>query len=842
MAVIMVATRVQDDRAVERSVQLTTTALDNEKVERTLVTDAAWAILLDTEGKPADAGHRALVEVTVVDESGRVLYGRPPAGVKPDELVATAATLLARTVAGDSASGLVALGNVPHVVAARRVETDAGSAAGTSAYVISGSALDGPTLARMSERYFLPELRLATQSPDEDWATLPLRDADGGILGNLSWLPDRPGRESQRHLTGVAGLVWMVMIGLVWVYIRRALRLTSEVERGRAARREAEILRRGQRALEESEARYRNLFEESPTSIREEDWSELKKALDDGASDVDSRIQVDSLADRRPTVRVLDVNRAALDIQGTRDKVSCINRMTATANDPASDVLAAIVADLRQGARRTTIEHEDSTVDGRQIIVRKQVQIPTAHVTDWGRVLVTEEDITERRHQQEQIEFLAHNDVLTGLPNRELFRQMLSHAVGTARRAERRLALLYIDIDDFRSINETLDQQTGDTVLQAIADRLRDHMRAGDTLGRDTREALSRLAGDEFTIILSDIDRPDDAASAAERVLQIIAEPLQVESNRIFLTASVGISMFPEDGEEAEGLLRSAGLALNRSKTQKVRKYNFYIPQMDAEVLARKSLEQDLRRAVDQDELWLSYQPLVDAESERIIGVESLVRWTHPERGGVSPAEFIPIAEQTNLIIPIGDWVLRNACAQAKAWQDAGYPSVPVSVNVSVAQILHQDVVATVEQVLAEPNLDPGLLHIEITENILMSNFEAGLAMITELRKRGIEVLLDDFGTGYSSLSYLKRFPINTVKIDQTFVRDIPDDADDVAIVRAIIRMARALNLKVTAEGVENQSQLDLLREEGCDTLQGYRFGQPMPVGEITRHLAERGG
>jgi EAL domain-containing protein (putative c-di-GMP-specific phosphodiesterase class I) len=263
---------------------------------------------------------------------------------------------------------------------------------------------------------------------------------------------------------------------------------------------------------------------------------------------------------------------------------------------------------------------------------------------------------------------------------------------------------------------------------------------------------------------------------------------------------------------------------------------------MDAEVLARKSLEQDLRRAVDQDELWLSYQPLVDAESERIIGVESLVRWTHPERGGVSPAEFIPIAEQTNLIIPIGDWVLRNACAQAKAWQDAGYPSVPVSVNVSVAQILHQDVVATVEQVLAEPNLDPGLLHIEITENILMSNFEAGLAMITELRKRGIEVLLDDFGTGYSSLSYLKRFPINTVKIDQTFVRDIPDDADDVAIVRAIIRMARALNLKVTAEGVENQSQLDLLREEGCDTLQGYRFGQPMPVGEITRHLAERGG
>ena len=482
-------------------------------------------------------------------------------------------------------------------------------------------------------------------------------------------------------------------------------------------------------------------------------------------------------------------------------------------------------------------------------------------------------DITERKRAEERIHHMAHYDMLTGLPNRGSFFEHLQRTIAATERSgqmyevkrrsgrtyavsrrsgreytvSRRLglgrmfAVLFLDLDDFKSVNDTLGHDVGDLLLKAVAKRLLNHMRMSDALARHGSATVSRFGGDEFTILLNNLEEEEGAATATQRILDTLSEPFTIRGTTILTGASIGIAVYPGDGESAEQLLGNADLAMYRAKSDKVSKYHFYVPEMNAEVLARRALESDLRDALERGELWLSYQPQVEVKRRRIVSAEALLRWSHPERGEVLPATVIPAAENTNLIIPIGEWVLRQACAQAKAWQDSGLPPVAVTVNVSAVQIEYQNVLEIVRKALEDSGLDSRYLHIEVTESVLMSQSETALKTLHDLHELGIKVYLDDFGTGYSSLSYLKSFPIDTLKIDQAFVRGVTVNDDDAAITRGIIGMAHSLDMTVTAEGVETEAQFDFLKAEGCDAIQGHFFSRPVTADQFAKLLGDKG-
>lgn len=446
-------------------------------------------------------------------------------------------------------------------------------------------------------------------------------------------------------------------------------------------------------------------------------------------------------------------------------------------------------------------------------------------------------DVTERKRAEHRIHYLAQYDTLTGLLNREWFLEHLRRTVEVSKRNNQMMAVLFLDLDDFKSVNDTLGHGIGDLLLKAVADRLQSRMRKSDTVTRYGSATVSRLGGDEFTIILNNLKKIDGAGTAAQRIIESLAEPFTIEGNVIHTGTSIGIAIYPEDGDSADQLLKNADLAMYRSKADKVSRYHFYVPEMHEEVLSRKAMEGDLRGALEKKELWLSYQPQVDVRTYKIVGMEALLRWTHPVRGNVLPSLVIPTAENTNLIIPIGEWVLFEACRQNKAWQDAGLPLAAVTVNVSAVQIEYQDVVALVRKTLNETGLDPAYLHIEVTESVVIRHHQTALDTLRGLREMGVKIFLDDFGTGYSSLSYLRRFPIDTIKMDQAFVQEVTENPDDAAIARAIISMAHALNMQVTAEGVETKEQFEFLRAEGCDSVQGHLFSKAVPPDELAEVL-----
>jgi len=455
-------------------------------------------------------------------------------------------------------------------------------------------------------------------------------------------------------------------------------------------------------------------------------------------------------------------------------------------------------------------------------------------------------DTTRRFADSERrLHRLAYFDSLTELPNREFFKEHLHYMVSLAAAKGSPLAVLFLDLDGFKRINDTLGHPLGDKVLRAAAERLRQSLRAGTAVGWSDRfregDALARLGGDEFTVLLSRIERAEDASLAAERIRTALGQALKIGGQELYTTTSIGIAVFPEDGGNADELLRNADLAMYYAKRDGGNTHRRFSGQMAAAVLKRMTLENLLRKAIERGELRLHYQPQFNIGNGTVAGAETLLRWTNPELGMVSPAEFIPLAEDTGLIAPIGEWVLRNACAQARAWRDQGLTLPRVAVNVSAVQFLHKGFPDLVTRILEETGLEPRTLELELTESALMRDADSAALALRTLKDIGVQLAIDDFGTGYSSLSRLKQFPIDRLKIDRSFVRDIETDADDAAIAVAIIAMASSMRLEVVAEGVETPGQLEFLRNRGCHEVQGFLLSRPLPAEQIAALLARPG-
>ncbi len=438
-------------------------------------------------------------------------------------------------------------------------------------------------------------------------------------------------------------------------------------------------------------------------------------------------------------------------------------------------------------------------------------------------------DVTERRRADERIHHLAHYDALTGLPNRTLFEDRLKQVLTRRKRANERAALLFIDLDRFKTVNDSLGHHTGDLLLRAVAQRIRECVRAGDTVGRP--------GGDEFLVLLAELDEPESAARVAEKILAAVSEPYTLEGWEFSMTPSIGIAVIPDDGTDIESLVRNADVAMYHAKENGRNNYQFFSSEMNEDASERLSLEHGLRRALERGELELYYQPIVNVDESRVIGAEALVRWNRPGHGVVPAGAFIGIVEQSGLILNIGEWVLNEACRQARAWQVQFGVPFPVAVNLSALQFRQHGLPATVARVIEETGIDPACLVLELTESVVMQDARQTIDTVLEMQKLGVHFAIDDFGTGYSSLSYLKRFPIDRLKIDRSFVRDLGNDPDDTALIHAILSMARSLRMEVIAEGVETEAQRDYLQSHECAVMQGYLFSQPIPAADFEHFL-----
>lgn len=432
------------------------------------------------------------------------------------------------------------------------------------------------------------------------------------------------------------------------------------------------------------------------------------------------------------------------------------------------------------------------------------------------------------RQRTAELNHLAYHDALTDLPNRILFEDRLIQALASAQRSRQTLCTMFLSLDHFKKVNDTLGHALGYRLLQEVAERLIGSIREGET--------VARFEGDEFALLLTQISDTEGVVDVAQHIKEALNLPFTIDGHELFITISIGISLYPDDGRDAPTLLKNAGAALYRAKEQGGDTYQFYTSDMNAKALKRLAMENSLHRALERKEFEVYYQPQVDTSTKQVVGMEALVRWQHPELGLVSPAEFIPVAEDTGLIVPIGEWVLRAACTQSKSWQEEGFTLLRVAVNLSARQFQQQNLSDMVIQVLQETGLNASDLELELTESSIMKNVESAIRTLSELKAMGINISIDDFGTGFSSLGYLKRLPIDILKIDQSFVRDATTDPDDAALIMAIITLAHNLKLKVIAEGVETEEQLRFLHLLRCDVWQGYLFSKPLPA-EAFRQL-----
>jgi len=526
-------------------------------------------------------------------------------------------------------------------------------------------------------------------------------------------------------------------------------------------------------------------------------------------------------------LRYVLVNRAGENFWGT-SRAEMIGRTS-------YDLFPKEEADLIAARDQHLLQSDQPSFDERQIctprnglrsIISKRLIVRN----DAGKpqyLIGVIEDMTERKLAEARIAHMAHHDALTDLPNRVLLRERLEQALSHVRRGGR-LAVLYLDLDNFKNINDTLGHPTGDELLKAVAERVRSCLRDTDT--------IARFGGDEFTIVQTALERPTDVAILAQRLRDTIKAPCELNDHQIVIDVSIGIAVSPSDGTDPDQLLKNADMALYRAKADGRGTYRFFEPEMDARMRARRTLEIDLRKALGDGEFELYYQPIVNLQRNEISGVEALLRWHHPERGMVSPAEFIPVAEEIGLIIPLGEWVLRQACAAAATWPD----DIRVAVNLSPVQLRNRNLSQVIINALAASGVPARRLEIEVTEAVLLRNNQTTLGTLHQLRELGVRIAMDDFGTGYSSLSYLRSFPFDKIKIDRSFISDLSDGGDSIAIVRAVASLAASLNMTTTAEGVETRQQLEKVKALGCTEMQGYLFSPPRPAEEISRLFLPR--
>jgi diguanylate cyclase (GGDEF)-like protein len=498
--------------------------------------------------------------------------------------------------------------------------------------------------------------------------------------------------------------------------------------------------------------------------------------------------------------------------------------------DDHDRVVTAVERHLRTGepfCEEYRVRHGDGTLfawsDSGKVVADIQ-----GNPTRWIGVVT---GVTESRQVKEQVKHMTLHDVLTGLPDRALFNDRLTVALTQAKREDRKVAVIFLNLDRFSAINESFGNSVGDQFLCRVAERIRAGIRAGDT--------VARLGGDAFAILIHRIRSEEDAATVAQNVLEAIRLPFFVDQRELFITTSIGASTYPTDGSDLETLSRNANAALRRAKEQGRDNYQLYSPEMNARAVERLSLENRLRQALQNEQFVLYYQPLIDLRSERIWGAETLLRWLHPELGLLSPSEFVPLAEMSGLILPIGQWVLNASCKQVREWHDLGYSDLRVAVNVSPRQFQQPDFVAGVIQALEESRIFPGSLDLEITESSAMLDLEGSIEKLQELKRLNVRISLDDFGTGFASLNHLRRFPLDRIKLDHSFVQELPGNPDHCALARAVVTMAHALRLHISAEGVETAGQLAFLRDEGCDEAQGYFFSRPLPAPEFRALLGK---
>ena len=537
----------------------------------------------------------------------------------------------------------------------------------------------------------------------------------------------------------------------------------------------------------------------------------------------------------RPDGKVLSCNPAAARIFGV-DAAALVGRSLAERIKTASKVAFAAETQFPPGAYETLARR----AGGEMFPIEMTVGV--THVAGAPQRVVILRDITERQAAQDRMAYLANYDSLTGLPNRALFRDRLAEAMKRARRNGRQMGLMFLDLDRFKDVNDSLGHAAGDLLLQHVSCTLTRCLRDADSVARvDASEAytLARLGGDEFTIIVEQLDGPEDASLIAQRILDALIEPFKFDGQEVFISTSIGISLYPLDNSDLDGLIRHTDMAMYRSKARGRSTYSFYSMDMSAAVEARLSLEADLRHALERNEFTLNYQPKANLQTGRVTGVEALIRWNRPGEGMVSPDRFITMLEDTGLILPVGAWVIQTACKEIASWEKRGLPPLNLAVNLSARQFRHQHLIELIRDTLLEQDLAPHRLELELTESQLMEDNDVSRALLSSLKSLGVKVAIDDFGTGHSSLSYLKRFSIDTLKIDRSFVREITTSEEDLAIAAAVVALGQSLNLKVVAEGVETLQQADCLRALGCDEIQGYLLSRPQPADKLVEWLRD---
>ncbi|MGA7800976.1 MAG: EAL domain-containing protein [Gammaproteobacteria bacterium] len=528
------------------------------------------------------------------------------------------------------------------------------------------------------------------------------------------------------------------------------------------------------------------------------------------------------------------VNPAAERIFGYRSAALAGREVTVLIPDAREHLVAGVSEEGGGEAGKARLSATQECVGRRSDDTRFPIEVRASemHIGGRRRWIATVNDITQRKLNEQRIVHVASHDPLTDLPNRALLQDRIQQAIAHAHREGHRIAVLFIDLDKFKTINDSLGHEIGDRLLQAVARRIHGHLREIDT--------VARQGGDEFIVVLPSINDASDAVTTADKILASLAEPYQVNGHELHSSASVGISLYPDDGTDVDVLLKDSDTAMYHAKDSGRNTYRFYTPAMNAMAAERLSLETSLRNALDRQEFLLHYQPIVDLRDGRIRSMEALLRWQISGGEWVSPARFVPVAEDIGLIGAIGEWVLATACRQLQQWQASGCPIERIAVNLSLRQLRHRDPVESIGKVLQQTGVSPSCLELEITESVLMDNPEETVDILNGLSAMGVGLSVDDFGTGYSSLSYLKRFPINRLKIDMSFIRDVANDPDDAAIVTAVVAMAHSLGLRVTAEGVESEEQLAFLRDRACDEYQGYYFSRPLGAEQASELLSRR--